>query len=120
VGGPTFWAVEQGDEVLKAYREFLPNAPRQLNGFFAYAQVPPAPPFPEELYLRPACAVVWAGVDGEDGARQAMAPLLDSVPLLHGVAPMPHAGLHQPLVHRLLRGAASLLSRRRVREHDDG
>src|SRR3954451_18942274 len=36
VGGPTFWAVEQGDEVLKAYREFLPSAPRQLNGFFAY------------------------------------------------------------------------------------
>jgi hypothetical protein len=57
--------------------------------------VPPAPPFPEELHLRPVCAVIWAGVDGEDAARQAMAPLLDSVPepLLHGVAPMPHAGL---------------------------
>ena len=95
VGGPTFWAVDQGEAVLKAYREFLPDAPRQLNGFFAYTQVPPAPPFPEELHLRPVCAVVWAGVAGEDAARQAMAPLLDSLPepLLHGVAPMPHAGL---------------------------
>ncbi|HET9648313.1 MAG TPA: hypothetical protein VFP34_08790 [Microlunatus sp.] len=27
VGGPTFWAVDQGDEVLEAYRDFLPNAP---------------------------------------------------------------------------------------------
>ena len=95
VGGPTFWAVDQGDEVLKAYREFLPNAPRKLNGFFAYTQVPPAPPFPEELHLRPVCAVVWGYVDGEDAARQEMAPLLDNLPepLLHGVAPMPHAGL---------------------------
>ena len=39
--------------MLKAYREFLPDAPRQLNGFFAYAQVPPAPPFPEELLPAP-------------------------------------------------------------------
>jgi FAD/FMN-containing dehydrogenase len=95
VGGPTFWAVEQGDEVLKAYREFLPSAPRQLNGFFAYAQVPPAPPFPEELYLRPVCGVVWGYVGDEEAAREAMAPLLASVPepLLHGVAPMPHAAL---------------------------
>ena len=95
VGGPTFWAVEQGAEVLKAYREFLPQAPRALNGFFAYVQIPPAPPFPEALHLRPACAVVWAYVGGEDDARRAMAPLLDSLPapLLHGVQPMPHAAL---------------------------
>jgi FAD/FMN-containing dehydrogenase len=95
VGGPTFWDVDQGDAVLKAYREFIPNAPRELNGFFAYVQVPPAPPFPEELHLRPACAVVWAYVGDEDGARRAMAPLLEAVPepLLHGVAAMPHAAL---------------------------
>ena len=95
VGGPTFWAVEQGDEVLKAYREFLPSAPRRLTGFFAYAQVPPAPPFPEELYLRPVCGVIWGYVGDEEGAREAMAPLLESVPepLLHGVAPMPHAAM---------------------------
>ena len=36
VGGPTFWPVETGAEVLSAYREFLPSAPRELNGFFAF------------------------------------------------------------------------------------
>src|SRR5882724_7416594 len=30
VGGPTFWAVEDGAEVLTAYRDFLPDAPREL------------------------------------------------------------------------------------------
>jgi hypothetical protein len=95
IGGPTFWPVEQSTEVLSAYREFLPSAPRELNGFFAYHIVPPGPPFPEEIHLREVCGVVWCYVGSEDGAAKAMAPLLDAVPepLMHGVGPMPHAAL---------------------------
>jgi FAD binding domain/Berberine and berberine like len=95
VGGPTFWPVESSAEVLSAYREFLPNAPRELNGFFAYTSVPPAPPFPEELHLRKVCGVVWCYVGDEDDAAGAMAPLLEAVPepLMHGVQPMPHPAL---------------------------
>jgi hypothetical protein len=95
IGGPTFWPVEQGAEVLSAYREFLPSAPRELNGFFAFHTVPPGPPFPEEIHLREVCGVVWCYVGGEQDAAEAMAPLLDALPepLLHGVAPMPHAAL---------------------------
>ena len=94
-GGPTFWPVEQGAEVLSAYREFLPSAPRELNGFFAFHTVPPGPPFPEEIHLREVCGVVWCYLGGEDDARRAMAPLLDALPepLLHGVQAMPHAAL---------------------------
>jgi FAD/FMN-containing dehydrogenase len=94
-GGPTFWAVEEAPEVLSAYREFLPGAPRELNGFFAFHTVPPAPPFPEEIHLRDVCGVVWCHVGSEEEAREAMAPLLDSLPepLMHGVQPMPHAML---------------------------
>src|SRR5688572_25159817 len=54
IGGPTFWPVEQAAEVLSVYREFLPSAPRELNGFFAFTTVPPAPPFPEHLHGRKA------------------------------------------------------------------
>jgi FAD/FMN-containing dehydrogenase len=95
VGGPTFWPVEAGAEVLAAYREFLPSAPRELNGFFAFHTVPPGPPFPEEIHLRKVCGVVWCYVGSEDDAARAMAPLLDSVPepLMHGVGSMPHAAL---------------------------
>ena len=91
VGGPTFWAVEQGAEVLAAYRDFIPNAPRELNGFFAFTSVPPAPPFPEDLHLRKACGIVWCYVGNPEDAAAAMAPLLDAlpVPLLHGVQEMP-------------------------------
>jgi FAD/FMN-containing dehydrogenase len=95
VGGPTFWAAEDAAEVLSAYREFLPNAPRELNGFFAFHTVPPAPPFPEEIHLRKVCGVVWCYVGGAEDAAAAMSPLLDSVPepLMHGVQPLPHPAL---------------------------
>jgi FAD/FMN-containing dehydrogenase len=95
VGGPTFWPVENAAEVLSVYRDFLPNAPRELNGFFAFHTVPPAPPFPEEIHLRRVCGVVWCYVGGEEDAAAAMAPLLDALPepLMHGVQPMPHQAL---------------------------
>ena len=94
-GGPTFWPVEQTAEVLSAYREFLPAAPRELNGFFLVGFVPPAPPFPEELHLRKVCGVVWCHVGSEEDARRDMAPLLDALPepLMHGVGTMPHPAL---------------------------
>ena len=94
-GGPTFWAVEDSEQVLTAYREFLPSAPRDLNGFFAFHTVPPGPPFPEAIHLREVCGIVWCHLGSEEQAHAAMAPLMDSLPepLLHGVHYMPHAQL---------------------------
>ena len=82
-------------EVLSVYREFLPSAPRDLGGFFAFHIVPPAPPFPEEIHLRKVCGVVWCYAGPEEDAARAMAPLLDNLPepLMHGVQPMPHPAL---------------------------
>ena len=96
VAGPTFWSLEDGAEVLSAYRDFILQAPRELNGFFLYGSVPPGDPFPEELHLRQVSGIVWCYVgDDEDAAAKAMAPLLEQVPepLLHGVQPMPHPAL---------------------------
>ncbi|WP_432189270.1 FAD-binding oxidoreductase [Streptomyces sp. Tue6028] len=96
VAGPTFWPVDMGAEVLTAYRDFIPHAPRELGGFFLFASVPPAPPFPEELHLRKVCGVMWCRIgDDPDAAARDMAPLLDALPepLLHGPAPMPHPAL---------------------------
>jgi len=94
-GGPTFWDIDQSAEVLSAYRELILAAPRELNGFFAYTSVPPAPPFPGELHGRKVCGVVWCYVGGEEEGAAAMAPLLDAVPepLMHGVQLMPFPAL---------------------------
>ncbi|MBO4260020.1 FAD-binding oxidoreductase [Streptomyces griseorubiginosus] len=96
VAGPTFWPVEISADVLTAYRDFLPNAPRELNAFFLYGTVPPAPPFPEEIQLRKTAGVVWCHTSGDpEAAARAMAPLLDALPqpMLHAAGPMPHPDL---------------------------
>jgi hypothetical protein len=95
VGGPTFWAIEQTDELLKAYREFLPTLPRNASGFFCWHTIPPAPPFPEELHMRKACGIVWCVVGSDEEAEQAMAPMLAvAEPLMHGVGRMPLPALN--------------------------
>src|SRR6185436_12384215 len=80
IAGPTLWDIDHAADVLRVYREFLPDAPRELNGFFAFLSVPPGPPFPEELHLRKVCGVVWCyvGTD-EQAAAAAMKPMLDQL-----------------------------------------
>ena len=56
------------------------HAPRELNGFFAFPSVPPAPPFPEELHLRKVCGIVWCYSGDPKDAGDAMAPLLEALP----------------------------------------
>ena len=95
IAGPTFWSLDDTVAVMQRYREFLPQAPRELSGFFAFATVPPVAPFPEELHGRKVSAVVWcyAG-DDNDAAQAAMAPMLEAAePLMHGAGPLPFAGL---------------------------
>ncbi len=90
VAGPMFWSLDRTKEVLSWYREFILNAPEDLNGFFAFASVPPAPPFPEELHLQKVAAVVWCWTRPEDGAAEALAEAREQPGLLmDGVQPMP-------------------------------
>jgi FAD/FMN-containing dehydrogenase len=95
VAGPTFWPVEQSAEVLRAYRDFIGSAPRELNGFFAFHFVPPGPPFPEELHGRHVCGVIWNYLGSEEDLADLLAPVLGvGTPLLHGVHTMPFAALN--------------------------
>ena len=80
--------------MLKAYREFIPAAPRELNGFFAFLTVPPGPPFPEELHGRQVCGIVWHYNGSPEDAAKAMAPMLEvGTPLMHGAGEVPHSAM---------------------------
>ena len=95
VGGPTFWAIEDTDVLLSAYREWLPSAPRNVSGFFNWHTIPPAEPFPEELHMRLVCGIVWCIDASDEEAEKAMEPLLSlAEPLMHGVGRMPIAALN--------------------------
>src|SRR3954452_18121591 len=41
VGGPMLWHMDQAAAVLRWYRDFIPQAPDDINGFFAFLKVPP-------------------------------------------------------------------------------
>jgi len=90
--GPTFWPLEQAAEVLKSYGKFIGTAPEEVNGFFAFLVVPPAPMFPEHLHGKTVCGIVWCGTGtvaeietGTSPMRSVGKPLLDAI----GPAPFP-------------------------------
>jgi FAD/FMN-containing dehydrogenase len=94
VAGPTFWPLEQAEQVIRAYREFLPASPRELNGFLALLTVPPAAPFPEELHLRKVCGIVWCYLGPAEQLPNVLGPMLEvGEPLMHAVGPMPYPDL---------------------------
>jgi FAD/FMN-containing dehydrogenase len=89
VGGPTLFPLERSGEILRWYREFIPNAEEELNGFFTFLTVPPAPAFPEELHMQKMCGVVWCYAGPEEGAEAAFRPVRELRPELDGLMPMP-------------------------------
>ncbi|WP_439675729.1 FAD-binding oxidoreductase [Embleya sp. MST-111070] len=90
-GGVTVWPAERTREVLRWYREFLPQAPEELYGFFALLTVPPGPPFPEEIHGRAMCGVVWCWSGDPDAAERVLAVTREpGAPAFHFAAPMPY------------------------------
>jgi hypothetical protein len=92
--GPMLWDLERAAEVLRWYREFIPTAPEDLNGFFAFLTVPSAAPFPEALWGKKMCGVVWA-YTGDD-PEGTFAPIREKFgpPALDWVGPGTHPGLN--------------------------
>jgi len=89
--GPTFWPLEQAEDVMRAYRQFIVDAPDDVNGFFAFLIVPPAPMFPEHLHMRKVCGVMWCCTGSAGEAEKATRPMRQlGKPLLDQVGPVPH------------------------------
>ncbi|MET8506511.1 FAD-binding oxidoreductase [Streptomyces sp. NPDC004787] len=94
--GVTLWEPEHIGAVLRWYREFLPAAAEELNGFFATLTVAPGPPFPEEIHHRKMCGVVWCttGPTDEEALAKLFAPVSDPAPpAFHFATPIPYPGI---------------------------
>ena len=94
-GGPMFFELADAADVLRFYREFIPDAPEQFGGFPAWQIAPPLPFIPEERHGEPFLAFVacWAG-PLEEG-EQALAPLHQVAPVVaEHVGPMPYPALN--------------------------
>jgi FAD/FMN-containing dehydrogenase len=95
--GPMLWPIERAADVLRWYRAFLPQAPEDLGGFFAFLNVPPGPPFPEELWTKTVCGVVWCSTGPLDEAEARFAPIRATAalgpPIVDLVGPLPFPAL---------------------------
>jgi FAD/FMN-containing dehydrogenase len=92
--GPILWEFDDAPKILRWYREFIPQAPDDINGFFAFLTVPPGPPFPEHLHLRQMCGIVWCHTGGPEHGEAALAPIRKMFPpVLDLCGPIPHPAL---------------------------
>jgi hypothetical protein len=90
IGGPVLYDLGDTPEVMRWYRELLPSLPEELSGWIALLTIPPAPPFPEELWGRKACGIVWCYTGAHDRANEVLEPVKTfGSPLLVGLHAMP-------------------------------
>ena len=93
-GGPMLWSFEDAAEVMRFYRDLILKAPEELNGFFAFLTVPPAPPFPEHLHLKKVCGIVWCYTGPLEKAEEVFRPIRSfKSPILDFVGPLPYPAL---------------------------
>jgi FAD/FMN-containing dehydrogenase len=94
IGGPVLYDLADTAEVMRWYRELLPSLPEELSGWIGLLTIPPAPPFPEELWGRKACGIVWCYTGSHDRADEVLEPIrTHGSPLLVGLQPMPFSVL---------------------------
>ena len=91
-GGPMFFELTHGPDLLRFFRDFMADAPEELAMFPAFQIAPPLPFIPEERHGDVFIAMVacWTGAV-EEGER-ILQPLHDVAPVVAehvGVAPYP-------------------------------
>jgi FAD/FMN-containing dehydrogenase len=88
--GPMLWHLDQAPDIMKWYREFIAQAPEEINGFFAFITVPPGPPFPENLHFHKMCGIVWCYNGPLEHANEILEPLRNfRPPVFEFFVPMP-------------------------------
>jgi FAD/FMN-containing dehydrogenase len=93
-GGPMFWPLDQTTEVLKFWRDFILDAPEDINGWFGVVTVPPAPLFPEQFHMNKMCAIVWCYTGPLDKAEERFAPIRAfKAPAIDFAGPIPWPAL---------------------------
>ena len=94
-GGPLFYPAHVAGDVLRFYRDFIADAPRELSAFFGFHEAPPAPFVPEPLVGHKACAIVVAWTGPAEEAEAAVKPIREAGPVALDLAgPIPYPALN--------------------------
>jgi FAD/FMN-containing dehydrogenase len=94
IGGPVLYDLDDTAGVMRWYRDLLPSLPEELSGWIGLITIPPASPFPEALWGRKACGIIWCYTGPHDRADEVLEPVRSfGSPLLAGLQPMPFTAL---------------------------
>jgi FAD/FMN-containing dehydrogenase len=89
-GGPMFYPLDQTTTILSWWRDFILNAPEDINGWFGVLTVPPAPPFPQQYHMQKMCVIVWCYTGDLHRAEERFAPIRSShAPAIDVAGPIP-------------------------------
>lgn len=75
LAGPVLWDLEDAPEVLRFYRKFVAQAPRELNTVVTLRRAPLLPFLPPELHGRPVCGIVFFYLGDPAAGEKIIAPL---------------------------------------------
>lgn len=102
--GPILYEINETEEIMRWYRDFIrKDAPDDLNGFFVFLTIPPAPMFPEHLHLKKMCGIVWSYTGPLDKADKVFEPIRKfKKPAIDLAGPIP-----QPVLQKLFDGLYS-------------
>lgn len=93
--GPMFWPLEKATEAMEFYDQITKDASHDLYGFFAFLIVPPAEPFPKELWNKNVCGVLWNYTGPIEKAEEVFEPIRKFVPpILDFVSEIPMPALN--------------------------
>jgi FAD/FMN-containing dehydrogenase len=97
LGGILLYPASQATDLLTFYRDWMADAPDELNVTMNLMTAPPEPFVPETLKLRPAVGVQICYVGDVDAGRRLISPLIEAFPpAVDLMAPMPYT-VHQAL-----------------------
>jgi FAD/FMN-containing dehydrogenase len=95
-GGPILWPMNQAAELMKFWRDFILAAPEDINGWFGFLTVPPAPPFPAQFHGQKMCAVIWCYTGALDQAEERFEPIRAfGAPAIDFAGPIPWPALQR-------------------------
>lgn len=92
--GPIIWPIDQAEEILRWYRDFIVDAPEDLYGWFGFHRVPTGSPLPQELHGAHGAAITWCYTGPMDQAEEVFEPIRAlGTPALDLAGPMPYPAL---------------------------
>jgi FAD/FMN-containing dehydrogenase len=97
LGGLAMWPIEQADEVMRAWRDYVDHAPDELSTACAIITAPPEPFVPDHLKGEVVFGIVGMYVGEMDAGARVMQPLKDLRPTVDLIQPLPYTAFQAML-----------------------